>query len=310
MKHQIDIIALLAEDGDLICYRRSLVPVAGSITAAILLSRILFWWRKQNRKPFYKFKAPPAKLHEKYKEEDSWTEELAFSIYEFDGALKKIGRKIGKGGKLDVEAIVWFWTDAHNVTWWRVNEARLLFLMEMEISHLANSDLDKETGNPGLYKEEENSDFDKNPSGSSSHSNHDDSQLGGGEDEIIWPASLANHMTSIEPMLAKIVAGDQQAFVDELGQKLSENKITGSPTAYASGMLKRGWQPGASVMQKRQIDDIDNQVQEIIAAAQGGATVMLDGHQVAVNDRYLVKPNGEHHPLSPLLLKGRVTVVS
>jgi len=171
-----DLIKLLGDDHGLIAYRKSLVKVAGSITAAILLSRIIFWWVRQNRKPFYKFKAPPNKGNEKYREGDSWLEELSFTQCEFDGALKRIGKKSRKGSKLDESSIVWYWTDSNNVTWYRVNEQRLVsILMEM-----GNSEIGNDT--PHIKPKSSNSDvgsgdIDVDKSSSiSTHNDHNDTR--------------------------------------------------------------------------------------------------------------------------------------
>jgi len=120
------VINLLAEDQSLILYRKSLRQITGSVTSAILLSQMLYWFGKSGNKPFYKFRKPCA--HEDYREGDSWTEELEFSEGEFDYALKKIGTKITKGmskiaafEKEDATGLIIYWTDASRKTWYMVN---------------------------------------------------------------------------------------------------------------------------------------------------------------------------------------------
>jgi hypothetical protein len=117
---------LLAEDNDTIPYRKSLRRIAGSVTATILLQQIV--WRAKHHKweAFYKFKSPCK--HELYREGDSWTEELGFSIEEFDAAIKRIGTKITQGTKkTDVLAgdtpnsLVLYWTDTNRITWYQLN---------------------------------------------------------------------------------------------------------------------------------------------------------------------------------------------
>ena len=123
-----NILDLLADDQSMVTYRPNLRKITGSVTATILLQQILFRWKGQGKKPFYKFKEPCD--HEKYKEGDSWAEELGFSRKEFDVALKKIGYKIGKNksfkDKEKNEAFVWFRTDSNRMTWYEVNEPALL----------------------------------------------------------------------------------------------------------------------------------------------------------------------------------------
>ncbi len=118
------IIDILAEDKDLITYRKSLREVAGSVTATILLQQIIF--RSKGKEKFYKFKA--SCNHAMYKEGDSWIDELGFSIKEFDNAIKRIGTKITQKisrsnilNKTDATGIVLYWTDSDRVTWYQLN---------------------------------------------------------------------------------------------------------------------------------------------------------------------------------------------
>ena len=104
-------------------YRPQYNLITGQVTATILLQQIGYWWHITGRKPFYKFRAPCE--HEKYREGDSWTEEIGMTIYEFDGALKTIGTKITKGvSKTEALAssLVIYWTDSDRVTWYQLNE--------------------------------------------------------------------------------------------------------------------------------------------------------------------------------------------
>lgn len=130
----IDPLLLLAEDRELITYRKSLNKLTGSVTSTILVQQILFWSKKKNHQPFYKFKAPCS--HEKYKEGDSWTEELGFGLSEFDTALKKIGTKITKGTSKELafkgktaQHLVIYWTDSSRVTWYHLNVNLLRYLV-------------------------------------------------------------------------------------------------------------------------------------------------------------------------------------
>lgn len=70
-------------------YIKELRNIAGSVTASILMQQLDYWFDKTNGDPFYKFKAPCE--NEYYKNGDSFTEELGFSIEEFTNAFAKIG---------------------------------------------------------------------------------------------------------------------------------------------------------------------------------------------------------------------------
>lgn len=121
-------LTLLAEDNALIVYRKSLKQITNSVTATILLQQIIHRFKSKER--IYKFKAPCD--HERYRPGDSWTEELGFSVKEFDTALKKIGTKLIKGlqkknvlGGWEPNAIVVYWTDRSRVTWYELNRPLL-----------------------------------------------------------------------------------------------------------------------------------------------------------------------------------------
>lgn len=117
---------LLAEDKELITYRKSLNKITGGVTSTILLQQIIYWAKKKQGQPFFKFRAPCN--HPLYSSGDSWTEELGFSACEFDTALSHIGTKITRGiSKADVmkneeaKSLVVYWTDANRVTWYLLN---------------------------------------------------------------------------------------------------------------------------------------------------------------------------------------------
>jgi hypothetical protein len=153
---------LLKEDKRVIAYRPRLSRMIGT-TAAILLQQIIYWY---NHEPFYKFKT---RCHnEKYKEGDSWTEELGFSTSEFDTAIKRIGTKVKKGvkkselidGDFDIpqplltetkrqytkrlhnvlNKLVIYWIDSNRVTWYHLNTDLLgklinsIYLDKLDIS--------------------------------------------------------------------------------------------------------------------------------------------------------------------------------
>lgn len=125
-KVQALIFGLLADDRDIVTYRKKLNKITGSVTATILLQQLIYWAKKSNGKPFYKFRKECKHAH--YKPGDSWTEELGFTLSEFDTALSKIGTKITKGvSKFDAlkgetaKSLVIYWTDSNRMTWYLLN---------------------------------------------------------------------------------------------------------------------------------------------------------------------------------------------
>lgn len=79
----------LARTATFISYYKELRQITGSVTGSILMQQLDYWFSKTHGKPFYKFKAPCE--HALYKEGDSFTEELGFSVDEFTNAFSKIG---------------------------------------------------------------------------------------------------------------------------------------------------------------------------------------------------------------------------
>ena len=83
-----DVLSVIADDNLLIPYRKELNKITSSVTATILLQQMLHRYKLSNYKPFYKFIEPCDSAL--YKEGDSWTEELGFSVKEFKTALAKL----------------------------------------------------------------------------------------------------------------------------------------------------------------------------------------------------------------------------
>jgi hypothetical protein len=75
--------------GRVIAYSPEVSKKLGSVTAAILVGQLEFWFSKY--KTFWKFLEP--NNSENYREGDSWTEELAMSKAEFKTAFSKVGIK-------------------------------------------------------------------------------------------------------------------------------------------------------------------------------------------------------------------------
>lgn len=120
----IDILSIIAEDKNLITYRPSLRKICNSVTSTILLQQILYWWIKNGKKPFYKFKEPC--MHHNYNDGDSWCEELAFSKKEFDSSLKRIAIKLNsKSKQTDHQMFVEYWSTQDRKTFYQINEENL-----------------------------------------------------------------------------------------------------------------------------------------------------------------------------------------
>ena len=83
--------------GRVIAYSPEVSKKLGSVTAAILVGQLEFWFSKY--KTFWKFLEP--NNSENYREGDSWTEELAFSKAEFKTAFNKVGIKYASQKEYD-----------------------------------------------------------------------------------------------------------------------------------------------------------------------------------------------------------------
>ena len=71
-------------------YIRELQPLAGSTSGCILMQQLDFWFHR-HPDGFWKFLEPSE--HQKYKQGDSWTEELGLSASEFRTAFDRIGTR-------------------------------------------------------------------------------------------------------------------------------------------------------------------------------------------------------------------------
>lgn len=115
-------LQLVADDRDMIPYRRRLNRITGAVTATILFGQSLFHWRNNKRRPFFKFMEPTESANRLYREGDSWIEELGFTRYEFESARGLIATKIKKGGALPDDRPMAYWRDGNNLTWYAINE--------------------------------------------------------------------------------------------------------------------------------------------------------------------------------------------
>jgi hypothetical protein len=141
-------LAILAEDRKVILFRPRINAVIGRATATILLQQIYFRWMANKRKPFFKFARPCS--HNLYKQGDSFTEELAFTRHEFEGARKVIGKRIKNGEeRQDEDALVFYWIDANRKTWYAINERAYLKMIDQAYTLEPESDDDllPESGN-------------------------------------------------------------------------------------------------------------------------------------------------------------------
>jgi len=133
------LLQVLADDKNLIVYRKELNKLTGSVTATILLQQLIFHASNNSYKPFYKFIEKPSSSHELYRNGDSWTEELGFTKYEFRTAYKK----------LEELGIVSKKTTMTRVTYYTLNKSHLgkliksIYVEEIEVSiHASNTDGD------------------------------------------------------------------------------------------------------------------------------------------------------------------------
>ena len=143
------ILDILADDKDVILYRRKLRAITKSVIGTILLQQIIHRAKNQKWKPFYKF-ATPHNHHADYVPGDSWTEELGFSEDEFEAARSCIASKITSGAKREsiTVALVYFWTDSNRKTWYEVNRELLA-----RLTNELYDDDDSAKGEISLYRE-------------------------------------------------------------------------------------------------------------------------------------------------------------
>ena len=120
---EIDIFKLIADDRSVIPYRKAFRDVCEGVTGVLLFHQILYWWQKNGRKPFYKFRKECT--HPAYKTGDSWCEELGFSEHELDHAIKSVCEKVKRKDLPEAleksDKMVLFWTDINRQTWFVLN---------------------------------------------------------------------------------------------------------------------------------------------------------------------------------------------
>ena len=114
----------LLRDTNFIKYNKAWNPHTGGVMESVLLQQIWYWHDKAQQcgnKNFYKFIEPCN--NKKYKEGDSWCEELGFSTNDFRKTIKNIAFKRGKTKNLlkEEDAFVIYYTQ-DNLTYWWINE--------------------------------------------------------------------------------------------------------------------------------------------------------------------------------------------
>ncbi len=123
------LLTFLGSEREAIPYRKEIKHLTGSTNAAVLLQQMLFNYARKACKPFYKFKTPCG--HPLYTLEDSWLEELGFTLGEYDGAIKLIGTEAKSRAELDdhlkskdVNKCVIYYIDRNNgnITWYYINQ--------------------------------------------------------------------------------------------------------------------------------------------------------------------------------------------
>jgi len=136
---------MAAEDRSVILISPRLTKHFGSANIAALLAVALREFKISKGEPFYKFKEPCG--HELYREGDSWEEALGLSQSAIKTVLNRIGFKLGQATRRKIaaeitrdkgreaskeeiqhlfekrknEALIVYYTDRDNVTWYTLN---------------------------------------------------------------------------------------------------------------------------------------------------------------------------------------------
>lgn len=135
---------IIAKDRELIPYRKELNKLTGSVTATLFLTQVIYWWNKNGKKPFYKFRSECN--HIDYRKGDSWCEELGFSEKELDYAMSLVcakqnaKRKDAKSSLKEnlVKPYVICKIDMNRKTYYSINEELLEHDLNMLYGRLGN----------------------------------------------------------------------------------------------------------------------------------------------------------------------------
>jgi len=285
-----DLLTLLAEDKKQISYRPSFVDMTGSVLSGILLSEIVYWWVRQGKTPFYKFKMP-APNHPKYKVGDSWCEALRFSESEFNRAIRGIGVKIKKGATLPSDAFVWYWTTVDRVTYYRLNEE---FVMKRITDFYVTAN--PRLRNPqmkvtGLDIQPRESRLDKKPLASSNTTT---------TTGVVFPDALKKHQSQINKLIEDLPKSERQTFLDELAAANENGHIEKGILPYAKGMLQNGWVPSSATQSSQRDSSINQRIADIQDATKEGALILINGQPVTIDGRFVTKGDSTL-PLGPLV---------
>lgn len=117
-EYQKTLKGLLDEEKNKITYRPSFTGITGGTLSAILLQQIYHWWSRYDE-PFYKYRLPCDAPD--YRPGDSWCEELGFTEYEFDKALKDIAQRVSRKIKKNPASLVWYWVTIDRHTYYEIN---------------------------------------------------------------------------------------------------------------------------------------------------------------------------------------------
>ena len=82
---------IIANDKNIIPYRKELNLITGGALESIFLAQLLYWYEVNDCNEFFKFREPCE--HPLYKEGDSWVEELGFSIKIINRIIKSFKEK-------------------------------------------------------------------------------------------------------------------------------------------------------------------------------------------------------------------------
>ena len=103
-------------------YPKEFNRYTGSVKATLLFSQVNYWFSKM-RKPFFKFLQPC--LHHAYTKasQNSWTEDLNFTLHEVKMVLKKCATKLKRGQKYDLLkcGLVLYWNGGNGITYYAPN---------------------------------------------------------------------------------------------------------------------------------------------------------------------------------------------
>lgn len=325
------LLAMLAEDGETIIYRPRLRSIAGSVTAAIFLARVVFWRKKMGR-PFYKFREVPKKPHPQYKKGDSWAEELNFGTREIRGAIESTSATIKPSAPIDMRpgALLWRWTTRDRLTFWDVNVAALSNALALQYGAIPPN------GQNDHYQKDKTTDSNRSNRPIEDHqynqSDHNNSVVDGADapenqTQKPSPESKINPIATL-PLPDGVTDEEQRAIAASmatLDNRLQEDVLAvitarmdaaragrvesiHDPAAFASSLVKRARAGTLTVPQyvaeRRRDDALADQVMEIQEAVGDGGILWVDGAQFELECGKFVRLADGTTTLAALLAQG------